>query len=138
MTAKPTNEVEMKKTKTQKIRSVEEIQNAIKEIGDRMLYKCQQRAMQDSEELPNNWLDERYDCIEDFLFITKRYMKEIEDRYGEENLGSYSDEEWDWLYGMSRALNWVLGEKQLWAWVPPTKKNTRNEEDDDLPFKQNN
>lgn len=73
--------------------------------------ECADRIWYDRNCLVADKLPERITDAPDELVLTLvEQMQSIEDRYGLENLGPYSDFEWGLLNGKLSALRWVLGD----------------------------
>jgi len=83
-------------------RSKEEVLAAVEELTDKIWYNRHQELKQlvdeGREEVdPRIWKD------------AVAAAKKIEEKYGLENLGPYSDFEWGLLNGKLSALRWLLG-----------------------------
>jgi hypothetical protein len=53
---------------------------------------------------------------------SEEHRRLIEEKYGVENLGPYTDHEWGVLYGKHAALRWVLDDEATWdsEWLGDT------------------
>jgi PIN domain len=84
-------------------RRLDEIQAAEKELFDKIWYI---RSLVREQELEGEGND---DEIESLRTVASPGRKRVEEAYGADNLGPYTDFEWGMLNGKLSALRWVLG-----------------------------
>jgi len=80
-------------------RNYDEISEAVDELFDRIWY------------VRSLIHEEKADDVEELLRIAGPGRARVEEKYGVENLGPYSDFDWGMLHGKLSALRWVLGDE---------------------------
>ena len=83
-------------------RSMDEVNNIIGELFDKVWYNMHQELKELIEE-------GQEECDPQIWKDALKAAKKIEDKYGEENLGPYDDFEWGMLNGKLSALRWLMG-----------------------------
>lgn len=87
-------------------RRLDQILEAEEELFDRIWYV---RSMSHEWELKQT--GEHNEAVEDLRRIAGPARRRIQDLYGLEDLGPYTDFEWGMLHGKMSALRWVLGDE---------------------------